>query len=148
MGTRKASRFDGSAQEKMGFLDGRPQEIAQNLFHRFSGDVFPGPHVERRATQGLADKARGLFEARRAEFRSARQYRVAQGSRQRRPRNLGSPSSLATFFLAKQEESTPAPPARNSAVQQVRQYQKQVPLSEGRKLSRQSKTNKPTEPFR
>ncbi len=33
-----------------------------------------------RATEKLADKGRGLFEARRAEFRSPRQFRVAQGT--------------------------------------------------------------------
>ncbi len=71
-------------------------------------DAFPGPHVERRATELMAERGRGLFEGRSPEFRSPRQQRVAQGSRRSRPRSLGAPSSLATFFLAKQEESTPA----------------------------------------
>jgi hypothetical protein len=62
----------------------------------------------------MAEKGRGLSEGRSPEFRSPRQQRVAQGSRRSRPRSLGSPSSLATFFLAKQEESTPALKAENS----------------------------------
>ena len=115
-GGGKASRGSGSAREKAKrvFFGGRPLEKGKNHPHWSGGDAFPGPHVERRATQLMADKGRGLFEARRAEFRSPRQQRVAQGSRRSRPRSLGSPSSLATFFLAKQEESTPARKAEQS----------------------------------
>jgi len=108
-GTRKASRNNGSAQEKTKrvFFGGRPLENGKNHFERFGGDAFPGPHVERRATELMAEKGRGLSEARRAEFRSPRQQRVAQGSRQRRPRSLGSPFLwLLSFGEAK--ESTPA----------------------------------------
>ncbi|MEY2633403.1 MAG: hypothetical protein RIR00_2057 [Pseudomonadota bacterium] len=73
-----------------------------------------GPHVERRATQGAAEKGRGLFEGRRPEFRSPRRLRVAQGSRQRRPRSLGSPFLwLLSFGEAK--ESKPAVNAESSA---------------------------------
>jgi len=115
MGTRKASRLDGSAQEqKVLFFYGCLLEIRNNEYCRFGGDAFPGPHVERRATELMADKGRGLSEGRSPEFRSPRQQRVAQGSRRSRPRSLGSPSSLATFFLAKQEESTPARKAEPS----------------------------------
>ena len=42
---------------------------------------FTGPLERCRATQGLAEKGRGLSEGRRAEFRSPRQSRVAQGTR-------------------------------------------------------------------
>jgi hypothetical protein len=109
MGTRKASRNDGSAQEqKTPIFSCCPPGTGQNEYFTFHRDAFPGPHVERRATELMAERGRGLSEARRAEFRSPRQQRVAQGSRRSRPRSLGSPSSLATFFLAKQEESTPA----------------------------------------
>src|SRR6185369_13848497 len=59
---------------------------------------------------------RGLSEGRSPEFRSRPALRAAQGSRRSRPRSLGSPSSLATFFLAKQEESTPAGQRRNTAL--------------------------------
>ena len=73
-----------------------------------------GPHVERRATQALAEKGRGLSEGRSPEFRSPRQRRVAQGSRQRRPRSLGSPFLwLLSFGEAK--ESTPASKAEPQA---------------------------------
>jgi len=73
-----------------------------------------GPHVERRATEKVAEKARGLSEVRSPEFRSARHLRVAQGSRQRRPRSLGSPFLwLLSFGEAK--ESTPARKAESQA---------------------------------
>ncbi len=114
-GDRKASRSNGSALEKgkRVFLGGRPLEKGQNHFERFGGDAFPGPHVKRRATELMADKGRGLSEARRAEFRSPRQQRVAQGSRQRRPRSLGSPFLwLLSFGEAK--ESMPARKAEPS----------------------------------
>ena len=75
-----------------------------------------GPHVERRATQAMAEKGRGLSEGRSPEFRSPRQRRVAQGSRQRRPRSLGSPFLwLLSFGEAK--ESTPASKAEPQANQ-------------------------------
>jgi len=75
---------------------------------------FSGPHVERRATQALAEKGRGLSEARRAEFRSPRRRRVAQGSPRRGPRSLGSPFLwLLSFGEAK--ESTPASKAEPQA---------------------------------
>jgi len=77
-----------------------------------------GPHVERRATQAMADKGRGLSEGRSPEFRSPRQRRVAQGSRQRRPRSLGSPFLwLLSFGEAK--ESTPANKAEPQAQPKV-----------------------------
>ena len=74
MGTRKASRLDGSAQEqKVPFFSGQLVGIRKNEYCRFGGDAFPGPHVERRATELLADKGRGLSEGRSPEFRSPRQ---------------------------------------------------------------------------
>ncbi len=118
-GTRKASRNNGSAREKAKrvFFGGRPLENGQNHFERFGGDAFPGPHVERRATELMADKGRGLSEARRAEFRSPRQQRVAQGSRQRRPRSLGSPFlCLLSFGEAKESK----PPRRADPPRQTR----------------------------
>ena len=114
-GDGEASQGNGSAQEetKRCFFGGRPLENGQNHFERFGGDAFPGPHVERRATELMADKGRGLSEGRSPEFRSPRQQRVAQGSRQRRPRSLGSPFLwLLSFGEAK--ESTPARKAEQS----------------------------------
>ncbi len=91
--------FQRSTAKKYRF----PFSWAEPLFR----DAFPGPHVERRATELMAEKGRGLSEARKAEFRSPRQQRVAQGSRRSRPRSLGSPFLwLLSFGEAK--ESTPA----------------------------------------
>ena len=83
----------------------------------FRSARFSGPLGRRRATQALADKGRALSEGQSPELRSPRQRRVAQGTRAAGA-DLGSPSSLATFFLAKQEESTPAGQRRNPAVNQ------------------------------
>ena len=66
----------------------------------FRSARFSGPLGRRRATQALADKGRALSEGRSPELRSPRQRRVAQGTRAAGA-DLGSPSSLATFFLAK-----------------------------------------------
>ena len=82
----------------------------------FRSARFSGPLGRRRATQALADKGRALSEGQSPELRSPRQRRVAQGTRAAGA-DLGSPSSLATFFLAKQEESTPARQARKPALQ-------------------------------
>jgi hypothetical protein len=83
--------------------------------HRLSG-----PHVARRATQALAEKGRGLFEGRSPEFRSPRQYRVAQGTRRSRAQNLGSPFLwLLSFGEAK--ESTSARKAEPHANEVARQ---------------------------
>jgi hypothetical protein len=48
---------------------------------RQNGGWFAGPLGRCRATQGLAEKGRGLSEGRSPEFRSPRQPRVAQGTR-------------------------------------------------------------------
>ena len=75
--------------------------------------VFTSPLVERRATERLAEKGRGLSEPPSGEFRSPRQLRVAQGSRRSRPRNQGSPFLwLLSFGEAK--ESMPARKAERS----------------------------------
>ena len=118
-GTRKASRNNGSALEKTKkvFFSGRPLENGQNHFERFGGDAFPGPHVERRATELMADKGRGLSEGRGPEFRSPRQQRVAQGSRRSRPRSLGSPFLCLLSFGEAKESKTPrrAEPPRQTS---------------------------------
>ncbi len=58
---------------------------------------FSRPLGRGRATQGLAEKGRGLSEARRAEFRSPRQVRVAQGTRAAGD-DPGSPSFCLLFL--------------------------------------------------
>ncbi len=108
-GDGEASQGNGSAQEetKRCFFGGRPLENGQNHFERFGGAAFPGPHVERRATELMADKGRGLSEGRSPEFRSPRQQRVAQGSRRSRPRSLGSPFLCLLSFGEAKESETP-----------------------------------------
>ena len=56
--------------------------LFQTLFRVSSLGVrrFSPSRRQRRATEGFAEIARGLSEARRAEFRSAREDRVAQGT--------------------------------------------------------------------
>ncbi len=125
-GPGKALRCDGTAWEVKTFefcsqknngltqehkenacFCGRPQQNIKNEYDTIPREVLPGPHVQRRATEKPAEKGRALFEARRAELRSPRRFRVAQGSRRSRPRNLGSPFLwLLSFGEAK--ESTPA----------------------------------------
>jgi hypothetical protein len=83
-GPRKASLLYGQGLNLLAFRSAR----------------FAGPFGRRRATQALAEKGRALFEGRSPELRSPRQRRVAQGTRAAGA-DLGSPSSLATFFLAK-----------------------------------------------
>jgi hypothetical protein len=67
----------------------------------------------RRATQVLADQGRGLSEGRSPEFRSPRQYRVAQGTRVAGAAPGWPFLWLLSFGQAK--ESMPAPPARKTA---------------------------------
>ena len=111
MGTRKASRDSGSAQEKADSV-GQAREEAKNEPHRFGGDVFPGPlrgAEQRRSAGGLR---RALFEGQSPELRSRAlsdathreevllgcpAFRVAQGT----PEGGTDPGvafSLATFF--------------------------------------------------
>ncbi len=91
-GTRKASRNQAPSNELNA-------AIAQKVEPQVESGWFVGPLGRCRATQGLAEKGRGLFEAQRAEFRSPRQQRVAQGT----PEGGTDPGvtfSLATFFWA------------------------------------------------
>jgi len=109
-GPGKASRNDGSAQEekrKSLIFNGRPLKTAQNRSHRFGGDAFRVPlggAEQRRLAGGFGLR---LSEPQ-ASLASRPACRVAQGTGQRPAPTRGSPSSLATFFLAKQEESMPA----------------------------------------
>ncbi len=113
-GPGKASRNDGSAQEqKTSFFCGRPLETTQNHLYRFGGDAFRVPlggAEQRRLAGGFGLR---LSEPQ-ASLASRPASRVAQGTGQRPAPTRGSPSSLATFFLAKQEESTPARKAETS----------------------------------
>ncbi len=112
-GVRKASR-DRAPSEKLSAAV--TQQNCQKANPSAESGRFTGPLERCRATQGLAEKGRGLSEGQRPEFRSPRQSRVAQGTRAAGT-DPGSPSSLATFFLATQEESTPAPQARKPTLE-------------------------------
>ncbi len=122
-GPGKASRNDGSAQEqKTSFFSGRPLKTTQNHLHWFGGDAFRVPlggAEQRRLAGGFGLR---LSEPQ-ASLASRPDDRVAQGTGQRPAPTRGSPSSLATFFLAKQEESTPArkaePPRQTSTTSSV-----------------------------
>jgi len=123
-GTQKASRNDGFALEKgkISFFSGRPLKTTQNHLYRFGGDAFRVPlggAEQRRLAGGFGLR---LSEPQ-ASLASRPASRVAQGTGQRPAPTRGSPSSLATFFLAKQEESTPArkaePPRKTSTTSSV-----------------------------
>jgi|GEM_PF-1301502 len=126
-GSGKASRNDGSTQEekrKNLVFNGRPLETAKNHLHQFGGDAFRVPlggAEQRRLAGGFGLR---LSEPQ-ASLASRPACRVAQGTGQRPAPTRGSPSSLATFFLAKQEESTPARKAEPS-----RQASTASPVSE------------------
>src|SRR5574343_880804 len=76
-GTRKASGFRQlSRMLRSGRKNAQIRKTEPTVEHGW----FAGPLERRRVTQALADKGRGLSEARRAEFRSPRQRRVTQGT--------------------------------------------------------------------
>ncbi len=74
-----------------------------------------GGAEQRRVVGGLR---LALSEARRAEFSQPPDCPSRAGNPAQRGADLGCPFSLATFFLDKQKESTPAGQRRNPAVQQ------------------------------
>jgi hypothetical protein len=116
-GTPKASGLD-RCSAKNGFR-GQPEKTAKNEIHRSGTQaqtrlVSPGPLRGAEQRRGWRIKGEDCLRAK-PEFHSPRQLRVAQGTGAAGT-DPGSPSSLATFFLAKQEESTPAPQARKTRV--------------------------------
>ena len=74
-----ASTLNGHSN-KQRRMRGAPHFSPNFRVHRKTPIGSPISPGRRRATQGLAEKGRGLSEARRAEFRSPRQGRVAQGT--------------------------------------------------------------------
>ncbi len=146
-GPRKASRGNGSAQEekrKCLVFNGRPLKTTQNHLYRFGGDAFRVPlggAEQRRLAGGFGLR---LSEPQ-ASLASRPASRVAQGTGQRPAPTRGSPSSLATFFLAKQEESTPArkaePPRKSNKEPPVAETKAgTVPCSCQMELGRQIRT--------
>jgi hypothetical protein len=103
---------DGSRQLLL-YCHGQPGKKLKNEIHSFSVDALPGPlrGAEQRRSAGGCRLA--LSEPQ-ASFASRPAFRVAQGTGAAGT-DPGSPSSLATFFLAKQEESTPASKAEPQA---------------------------------
>ena len=105
-----AQRNDGPILECLDQFWEKPKQIEPSL----SSDVSPSPLRGAEQRRSAGGSRRGLFEGQRPEFRSRLAFRVAQGTGIAGT-DLGSPSSLATFFLAKQEESTPASRAEPQA---------------------------------
>ena len=78
--------------------------------------AFPSPSCSAEQRNGAGGSRRGLSEGLSPEFRSRPAVRVAQGSRQRRPRNVVVAFSLAFFLQGDPKERMPARQARNTAV--------------------------------
>ena len=80
---------------------------AKNQFHKLNPDAFPGPlsGAEQRRRAGGFWLA--LFEPQ-ASLASRPAFRVAQGSRQSRPRNPGSPFLCLLSFGEAKESETPS----------------------------------------
>ena len=76
-------RLGSTGEPKFSLLRSTPKkgQKSNSFLHPLSPGGFTGPLERCRATQGLAEKGRGLFEGRSPEFRSPRQHRVAQGTR-------------------------------------------------------------------
>ena len=124
VGFAQPTRFGGaercSAKPRLNPLEGEGIEVVHTqTFSEFTQvrsvrDAFSGPLGRCRATEKLADKGRGLFEGRRPEFRSPRQFRVAQGTGQS-PAPYGGRLFFGDFLLAKQKKVTRAASAKPSA---------------------------------
>ena len=102
-GTQKASRKQ-VLSEKLNMTFG--QEKYSKLLWAVGSGRFSGPFGRCRATQGLAEKGRGLFEGRSPEFRSPRQSRVAQGTGVAGT-DPGSPSFCLLFLGEARKSKTP-----------------------------------------
>ena len=76
--------------------------------------AFPPPSCSAEQRSAAGGRRRGLFEDRRSEFRSRPAVRVAQGSRQSRPRNAGVAFFLVTFSW-RRKKKLHAVRAENSA---------------------------------
>ena len=83
---------------------GQPEKTPKNEILCLSVDALPGPLRGAEQRRNVGGSRRALFEGRSPELRSRPAFRVAQGTGAAGT-DPGSPSSLLTFFLAKQEES-------------------------------------------
>ena len=102
-GTRKASRGQAPAQKLNATVD--PKKCPK-MKPPIEPGWFTGPLGRCRATQGLAEKGRGLSEGRSPEFRSPRQSRVAQGTGAAGT-DPGSPFLCLLSFGEAKESKTP-----------------------------------------
>ena len=114
-GTPKASMPDLCAAKND--FRGQPDKTAKNETCHLATQaqlriVSPGPLKGAEQRRGWQKKGEDCLRAQ-PEFRSPRLLRVAQGTGAAGT-DPGSPYSLATFFLAKQQESTPTPQARKT----------------------------------
>jgi hypothetical protein len=89
--------------QKMGF-HGQPKKMPKIKIPSLTPDALPGPLRGAEQRRKAGGSRRGLFEGQSPEFRNRPASRVAQGTGAAGT-DPGSPSSLLTFFLAKQEES-------------------------------------------
>jgi hypothetical protein len=85
---------------------GRAEKMPKIEISQFGHGWFTGPLERRRATQAGAEKGRALFEARRAELRSPRASRVAQGTGAAGA-DPGSPSFCLLFLGEARKSETP-----------------------------------------
>ena len=100
--------------------------LFQTLFRVSSLGVrwFSTSRRQRRATEGFAERARGLSEGRSPEFRSAREDRVAQGTRAAGA-DAGSPS-FCLLFLGEARKSKAR---RQRETPRSNEYKKTKPCS-------------------
>lgn len=101
-GAPKASQFVGERCGKRCL--GACAEKAKGCPMSFQAALgIPPSRGRRRATQGFAERGRGLSEPRSGEFRSTREGRVAQGTG-RSPASTPGRLFFANFLLAKQKK--------------------------------------------
>jgi len=102
-GTRKASRDQAPSKKLNAAVD---RKKCPKMKPPLESGWFAGPLERCRATQGLAEKGRGLSEGRSPEFRSPRQSRVAQGTGAAGT-DPGSPSFCLLFLGEARKSETP-----------------------------------------
>ena len=87
---------------------------------RFRSVRFFSPSCSAEQRRKAGEQSASMSEGRSPELRSRPAFRVAQGSRQRRPRNAGVAFSLATFFWRSKRKYARASGAEYSASDQQR----------------------------
>ncbi len=103
-----------AARRRKGQVENQPDIKRQRS--QFRSVCFASPLCSAEQRSAAGGSRRGLSEGRRPEFRSRPAVRVAQGSRQSRPRNAGVAFFLVTFSWRRKKKS-PAVRAERSASQ-------------------------------